>query len=101
MSTLKGKRILLGITGSIAAYKAATLIRLLVKAGAEVRVVMTPSATRFISPLTLGTLARHPVFTEIMDEGQWNNHVEMGLWADRIVIAPATANTLSAMARGA
>lgn len=90
----------MGITGSIAAYKAAFLTRLLVRAGAEVRVVMTPSAARFISPLTLSTLSQHPVMTEIMDEGQWNNHVEMGLWADRIVVAPATANTLAAMASG-
>ena len=90
----------MGITGSIAAYKAAFLTRLLVRAGAEVRVVMTPSAARFISPLTLSTLSQHPVMTEIMDEGQWNNHVEMGLWADRIVVAPATANTLAAMANG-
>lgn len=100
MSALQGTRILLGITGSIAAYKAAFLTRLLVRAGAEVRVVMTPSAARFISPLTLSTLSQHPVMTEIMDEGQWNNHVEMGLWADRIVVAPATANTLAAMAHG-
>lgn len=100
MSTLQGKRILLGITGSIAAYKTAFLTRLLVKAGAEVRVVMTPAATQFISALTLSTLSKHPVHTEIMDEGQWNNHVDMGLWADRIVIAPATANTLAAMANG-
>ncbi|HRW76492.1 MAG TPA: bifunctional phosphopantothenoylcysteine decarboxylase/phosphopantothenate--cysteine ligase CoaBC [Saprospiraceae bacterium] len=100
MSALQGTRILLGITGSIAAYKAAFLTRLLVRAGAEVRVVMTPSAARFISPLTLSTLSQHPVMTEIMDEGQWNNHVEMGLWADRIVVAPATANTLAAMANG-
>ena len=100
MSTLQGKRILLGITGSIAAYKAAFLTRLLVKAGAEVRVVMTPAATHFVSALTLSTLSKHTVHTEIMDEGQWNNHVDMGLWADRIVVAPATANTLAAMANG-
>lgn len=90
----------MGITGSIAAYKAAFLTRLLVRAGSEVRVVMTPSAARFISSLTLSTLSQHPVMTEIMDEEQWNNHVEMGLWADRIVVAPATANTLAAMASG-
>lgn len=100
MQALQGKRILLGISGSIAAYKAAFLTRLLVKAGAEVRVVMTPSATRFVSSLTLSTLSKHAVYSEIMDDGQWNNHVELGLWADRIVIAPATANTLAAMANG-
>ncbi len=100
MSALQGKRILLGVTGSIAAYKSAYLTRLLVKAGAEVRVIMTHAATQFVSPLTLGTLSKNPVYTDIMDAGQWNNHVEMGLWADRIVVAPATANTLARMASG-
>ncbi len=100
MSALQGKRILLGVTGSIAAYKSAFLTRLLVKAGAEVRVIMTQAATQFVSPLTLSTLSKNPVFTDIMDAGQWNNHVEMGLWADRILVAPATANTLARMANG-
>ncbi|MCF8237532.1 MAG: bifunctional phosphopantothenoylcysteine decarboxylase/phosphopantothenate--cysteine ligase CoaBC [Saprospiraceae bacterium] len=100
MSALQGKRIILGVTGSIAAYKSAFLTRLLVKAGAEVRVIMTHAATQFVSALTLGTLSKNPVHTDIMDEGQWNNHVEMGLWADRIMVAPATANTLASMANG-
>jgi phosphopantothenoylcysteine decarboxylase/phosphopantothenate--cysteine ligase len=99
---LQGKKIILGITGSIAAYKSAILTRLLVKAGAEVKVVMTSSATEFITPLTLSTLSKNPVLTEfIKDEtGQWNNHVELGLWADIILIAPASANTIAKMANG-
>ena len=100
MSTLSGKKIVLGITGSIAAYKAAHLTRLLVKGGAEVRVIMTPSASAFISPLTLSTLSKHPVDTEIISEESWNNHVELGLWGDLILVAPATANTLAKMATG-
>jgi phosphopantothenoylcysteine decarboxylase/phosphopantothenate--cysteine ligase len=97
-----GKKIVLGVTGSIAAYKAAVLTRLLVKAGAEVKVVMTDSAKEFITPLTLSTLSKNPVLTEfIKDEtGQWNNHVELGLWADLILIAPASANTIAKMAKG-
>ncbi len=99
---LQGKKIVLGITGSIAAYKAAVLTRLLVKAGAEVNVVMTDSAKTFITPLTLSTLSKNPVRSEfIKDEsGQWNNHVELGLWADAMIIAPASANTIAKMATG-
>jgi len=102
MSVLRGKKILLGITGGIAAYKTASLVRLFIKAGAEVRVVMTPAAKDFITPLTLSTLSKNEVyssFTEDEDE-VWNNHVELGLWADIMLIAPATANTLSKMATG-
>ncbi|HLT75462.1 MAG TPA: flavoprotein, partial [Ohtaekwangia sp.] len=93
---------MLGVTGSIAAYKSALLTRLLVKAGAEVKVVMTPSAHAFITPLTLSTLSKNPALTEFVkdDRGQWNNHVELGLWADAMVIAPASANTLAKMANG-
>ena len=94
------KKIILGISGSIAAYKSAILTRLLVKKGIDVRVMMTPSATSFISPLTLSTLSKHPVLTEINSEEAWNNHVELGLWADALVIAPATANTLAKLANG-
>jgi phosphopantothenoylcysteine decarboxylase/phosphopantothenate--cysteine ligase len=99
---LKGKNILLGITGSIAAYKAAYLIRLLVKEGADVRVVMTPLAKEFITPLTLATLSKHSILVEFFDptNGQWNSHVDIGMWADAYVIAPATANTLGKMANG-
>lgn len=101
---LQNKRILLGITGSIAAYKSALLARELQRRGAEVRVVMTPSATEFITPLTLATLTGHRVysdFTEDRDQGTWTNHVELGLWADVFLIAPATAQTLSSMVTGA
>jgi phosphopantothenoylcysteine decarboxylase/phosphopantothenate--cysteine ligase len=99
---LKGKKILIGVSGSIAAYKAATLVRLLVKQGAEVKVIMTPDAHAFITPLTLSTLSKHPVLTRFTegDEGVWNNHVELGLWADMLLIAPATANTIAKMAGG-
>lgn len=91
---------MLGITGSIAAYKAAYLIRLLIKAGAEVKVLMTPSATRFITPLTLSTLSKNEVLTEVSSGESWNNHVELGLWADVMLIAPLTATTLAKMATG-
>lgn len=97
------KKILLGVTGSIAAYKSAMLLRLLIKAGAEVKVVMTPAARGFIAPLTLSTLSKSPVFSEFTSDdtsGRWNNHVELGLWADALVIAPASANTISKMAHG-
>lgn len=99
---LKEKKILLGICGSIAAYKAALLVRLLVREGADVKVVMTPAARDFITPLTLSTLSKNPVLTEFIKDktGQWNNHVELGLWADAMVIAPASANTLGKMAHG-
>lgn len=101
---LSGKRILLGITGGIAAYKTTFLTRLLIKAGAEVRIVMTESAAAFVSPLTLATLSKNPVVHNFKkEEGHstdWNNHVELGLWADFMLIAPATANTLAKMASG-
>ena len=93
-------KIILGISGSIAAYKAAILTRLLVKQGAEVQVLMTESSKAFIAPLTLSTLSKRPVFTEVVSESGWNNHVELGLWADAMVIAPATANTLAKLANG-
>ncbi|MBK8362423.1 MAG: bifunctional phosphopantothenoylcysteine decarboxylase/phosphopantothenate--cysteine ligase CoaBC [Bacteroidetes bacterium] len=99
---MRGKKILLGITGSIAAYKSALLVRLLVKAGAEVKVVMTKAAIDFITPLTLSTLSKNPVYSEYANQetGEWSNHVELGLWADAFVIAPASANTISKMANG-
>lgn len=99
---LNGKKIVLGVCGSIAAYKSAVLVRLLVKAGAQVKVVMSPAAHDFITPLTLSTLSKNPVYaTFVKDEsGQWNNHVELALWADALVIAPASANTLAKMANG-
>lgn len=95
-----GKKIILGISGSIAAYKAATLTRLLVKAGAEVQILMTESATNFITPLTLATLSKRPVYTQVSSEESWNNHVELGLWADAMLIAPVTATTLAKLANG-
>jgi phosphopantothenoylcysteine decarboxylase/phosphopantothenate--cysteine ligase len=98
MTKLKGKKIVLGISGSIAAYKSASLTRLLVKAGAEVQVIMTGAAANFITPLTLSTLSNRPVFIEVANGDGWNNHVEIGLWADAMIIAPATATTLSKMA---
>src|SRR5687768_17470155 len=99
---LTGKKIVLGVTGSIAAYKSAVLTRLLVKSGALVKVVMTPSALDFITPLTLSTLSRNPVLSVFIQDktGTWNNHVELGLWADALVIAPASANTIAKMANG-
>jgi len=99
---LEGKNIILGICGSIAAYKSATLVRLLIKAGANVQVVMTPEATDFITPLTLSTLSKNPVLVDYFtpETGEWNNHVELGLWADVFIIAPASANTLAKMANG-
>jgi phosphopantothenoylcysteine decarboxylase/phosphopantothenate--cysteine ligase len=98
--SLKGKKILLGVTGSIAAYKAAVLVRLLVKEGAEVKVIMTRAATDFISPLTLSTLSRNPVLQDLFDEGTWSNHVMLGRWADAMVMAPLSCNSLSRMATG-
>jgi len=99
---LEGKKIVLGVCGSIAAYKSAFLVRLLVKAGASVQVVMTPGSTNFITPLTLSTLSKKPVFVDYFEPktGEWNNHVKLGLWADLLIIAPATANTLAKMAKG-
>ena len=99
---LAGKHIVLGITGGIAAYKAATLVRLLVKAGAEVQVVMTPNARQFITPVTLSTLSGKPVISEFFtaNTGQWNSHVDLGLWADAMIVAPATASTIAKMATG-
>ena len=99
---LSGKKIIVGVSGSIAAYKSAVLVRLLVKAGAEVKVVVTSSAKDFITPLTLSTLSKNPALSEFKkdEEGQWNNHVELGLWADAVLIAPASANTLAKMANG-
>jgi phosphopantothenoylcysteine decarboxylase / phosphopantothenate---cysteine ligase len=95
---MKGKKIILCISGSIAAYKAAFLTRLLIKAGAEVQILMTPAATQFITPITLATLSKRPVHTEIISENSWNSHVELGLWADAMIVAPATSTTLSKMA---
>ena len=97
---LKGKKILLGITGSIAAYKSIYLVRLLVKAGAEVKVIMTPSANDFVSKLTLSTLSKNPVLADLADEHSWNNHVMLGRWADVMIIAPLSCNTLAKMAHG-
>ena len=104
MSALSGKKILLGISGGIAAYKTATLVRLFIKAGAHVQVIMTPASKDFVTPLTLSTLSKNPVYSSFYDESEenekWNSHVELGLWADLMLIAPATANTLSKMANG-
>ncbi|QYJ68054.1 bifunctional phosphopantothenoylcysteine decarboxylase/phosphopantothenate--cysteine ligase CoaBC [Flavobacterium litorale] len=104
MSVLSGKKVLLGISGGIAAYKTASLVRLFIKAGAQVQVIMTPAAKDFVTPLTLSTLSKKPVHSSFYDEEDenavWNNHVELALWADIFVIAPATANTLSKMVSG-
>ncbi len=100
MTKLSGKKILLGITGSIAAYKAAFLVRLLLKSGAEVQVLMTKAATSFITPLTLSTLSKKPVYTEVSSKKGWNNHVELGLWADAMILAPLTATTMAKLAHG-
>jgi phosphopantothenoylcysteine decarboxylase/phosphopantothenate--cysteine ligase len=97
---LKGKKILLGITGSIAAYKSVYLVRLLIKEGAEVKVILTPSAKDFVSALTLSTLSRNPVLVDLFDEQSWANHVMLGRWADIMVIAPLSCNTLAKMANG-
>nr|WP_315188530.1 bifunctional phosphopantothenoylcysteine decarboxylase/phosphopantothenate--cysteine ligase CoaBC [uncultured Flavobacterium sp.] len=104
MSVLNGKKILLGISGGIAAYKTASLVRLFIKAGAHVQVIMTPASKDFVTPLTLSTLSKNPVFSSFYNQDEenekWNNHVDLALWADLMVIAPATANTLSKMANG-
>ncbi|WP_108805335.1 bifunctional phosphopantothenoylcysteine decarboxylase/phosphopantothenate--cysteine ligase CoaBC [Aquimarina sp. Aq107] len=103
-SILGGKKILIGVTAGIAAYKTASLVRLFIKSGAQVKVVMTPAAKDFVTPLTLSTLSKNPVHSSFYDEedenAEWNNHVELGLWADIMLIAPATANTLSKMSTG-
>ncbi|MFV8324135.1 bifunctional phosphopantothenoylcysteine decarboxylase/phosphopantothenate--cysteine ligase CoaBC [uncultured Flavobacterium sp.] len=104
MSVLSGKKILLGVSGGIAAYKTATLVRLFIKAGAHVQVIMTPASKDFVTPLTLSTLSKNPVHSSFYNQDdeneKWNNHVELALWADLMVIAPATANTLSKMTNG-
>jgi len=105
MSVLQGKKILLGVSGGIAAYKTAFLVRLFIKAGAEVQVIMTPASKDFVTPLTLATLSKNPVYSEFIHQEEdgnpsWNNHVDLALWADLMVIAPATANTMSKMANG-
>ena len=99
---MKGKHIVVGITGGIAAYKSAMLVRLFVKAGAEVQVIMTPNAKEFITPLTLSTLSGRAVISEFFtaNTGVWNSHVDLGLWADAFVVAPATASTIGKMANG-
>lgn len=97
---LQGKKVLLAITGSIAAYKSAILCRLLIKSGADVKVIMTPAATKFISALTMATLSKHDVHTEVISNESWNNHVELGLWADVMLVAPCTATSLAKMANG-
>lgn len=101
MSSLKGKKIILSVSGSIAAYKSVALTRLLVKAGADVKVIMSSSACSFITPLTFSTLSKNEVLTDFTDNAQtWHSHVELGLWADAMVIAPASANTIAKMAHG-
>ncbi len=104
MSVLSGKKVVLGISGGIAAYKTASLVRLFIKAGAQVQVIMTPASKDFVAPLTLSTLSKNPVhstfYNEEEDGAQWNNHVDLALWADFMLIAPATANTLSKMVNG-
>lgn len=104
MSVLSGKKIILGVSGGIAAYKSALLVRLFIKAGAQVQVIMTPASLDFVTPLTLATLSKNPVYSSFFNEdegnGVWNNHVDMALWADYMVIAPATANTMSKMVNG-
>ena len=98
--SLAGKKIVLGVTGSIAAYKSVFLTRLLIKEGAEVKVIMTPTAQEFVGKITFSTLSGHPVLSDLNKEGNWSNHVELGLWADLLLIAPATAHTLAGMANG-
>lgn len=99
---MQGKHIILGVTGGIAAYKAAYLVRDLIKQGAEVKVIMTENAKRFVTPLTFSTLSKNPVYTEFFnpDSGEWHSHVKLGLWADLMLVAPATANTIAKMANG-
>src|SRR5690606_28887555 len=97
---MSGKKILIAITGSIAAYKIPLLVRLLVKEGAEVKVIMTPAAKDFVAPLTLSTVSKNPVLSELFDEATWANHVMLGRWADLFLIAPLSCNSLSKMATG-
>lgn len=99
---LKGRHIIIGVTGGIAAYKSATIVRLLIKEGAEVKVIMTDRAHDFITPLTMATLSKNPVLTDFYnpENGDWNSHVDLGIWADLFLIAPATANTIARMANG-
>ncbi|AHJ96457.1 flavoprotein [Hymenobacter swuensis] len=100
---LQGRKILLGVCGSIAAYKSALLVRQLVKAGADVQVILTPAAVAFVTPLTLSTLSKQPVLQGFLKDeqaGEWHNHVHLGLWADALVVAPASANTLAHLANG-
>ncbi len=101
-SILEGRHVILGITGGIAAYKSVSLLRLLVKAGAQVQVIMTPAAKEFITPVTLSALSGRPVISEFFtaNTGEWHSHVDLGLWADAMVIAPATASTIAKMASG-
>ena len=102
MSNLKGKHIILGISGGIAAYKSVMLLRLLIKAGAEVQVVITPNGKEFITPVTLASLSGKPVVSEFFsaNTGEWHSHVDLGIWADLMIIAPATASTIGKMANG-
>ena len=99
---LKDKHIILGITGSIAAYKAAFLTRLLIKAGAQVKIIITPTGKEFITPVTLATLSKNTVLCDMFnhDDGEWNSHIELGIWADLFLVAPASANTMAKMAGG-
>src|SRR5882757_9573302 len=96
----QGKKVLLGITGSIAAYKSLLLVRLLIKEGASVKVILTPAARDFVTPLSLATLSKHPVLTDLFEEDTWANHVELGRWADVMLVAPLSCNTLAKMANG-